>query len=67
MVSRIFILMSIVVGFSSLGQAQQAACTTLEVPVGVINVSGNVFRGLAAEDFIGRVQKKAVGCQSHYV
>ena len=64
MVSRIFILMSIVIGFSNLGQAQHAACTTLEVPVGVINVSGNVFRGLAAEDFIGRVQKKAVAVKA---
>jgi hypothetical protein len=64
MVPRILILLSIVVGFASLGRAQQAACTTLEVPVGVINMSGNVFRGLAAEDFIGRVQKKAVAVKA---
>ncbi len=60
MASRILTMLSAVLGLSSLGVAQQGACKTAEVPVGVISVSGDVFRGLAAEDFIGRVQKRTV-------
>lgn len=64
MTFRIFIMLSAVLGFSVLVRAQQSACRTVEVPVGVINASGNVYRGLAAEDFIGRAQKKAVTVKS---
>jgi len=44
--------------------AQQNVCTISDVPVAVISVSGDVFRGLAAEDFVGRTQKKPVGVKS---
>jgi hypothetical protein len=60
MASRIFTALSVVLGFAGMSFGQQAACKSVEVPVGVINVSGDVLRGLAAEDFIGRVQKKPV-------
>lgn len=60
MFSRILTALSLVCGLSSIGLAQQSACKVSDVPVGVISVSGKVFRGLAAEDFIGHVQKKPV-------
>lgn len=60
MSSRILTALTVVLGLSNLSPAQQAACKVVEVPVGVISVSGDVFRGLAAEDFVGRVQKKQV-------
>jgi hypothetical protein len=60
MFSRILTALSVVCALSSIGLAQQAACKASDVPVGVISVSGNVFRGLAAEDFIGRVQKRPI-------
>jgi hypothetical protein len=44
--------------------AQQSACKSSDVPVGVISVTGDVFRGLAAEDFVGRVQKKPVAVKA---
>lgn len=61
---RILTMLSAVLGLSSLCVAQQAACKAVEVPVGVISLSGDVFRGLAAEDFIGRMQKKPVTVKS---
>jgi hypothetical protein len=45
-------------------RAQQNACKAVEIPVGVFSATGDVFRGLAAEDFVGRVQKKPVGVKS---
>src|SRR5438270_3074071 len=60
MFSRILTALSLVCALSSSGLAQQPACKASDVPVGVISVSGNVFRGLAAEDFIGRVQKRPI-------
>jgi hypothetical protein len=64
MFSRLIAFFSILLGISGASLAQQAACKAVEVPVGVIGVTGEVFRGLAAEDFIGQVQKKAVGVKS---
>src|SRR5947209_2257239 len=46
---------AIVIGTSV---AQQGACKASEVPVSVISISGDVFRGLKAEDFVARMQKK---------
>jgi hypothetical protein len=60
MASRIFTALSVVLVLASMSFGQQAACKSVDVPVGVINVNGDVLRGLAAEDFIGRVQKKSV-------
>src|SRR6476620_208515 len=60
MTFRILPIVSVVLGLSSLSFSQQSACKTVEVPVGVISVSGDVFRGLAAEDFVGRLQKKPI-------
>src|SRR5205814_10254069 len=56
MVYRILTILSAILGLSSLGVAQQTACKAVEVPVGVISASGDIFRGLAAEDFVGRMQ-----------
>lgn len=64
MTSRVLTILSALVALSSLSFSQQAACKSVEVPVGVISVSGNVFRGLAAEDFIGHLQKKQVAVKA---
>jgi len=63
MVSRILTVFSVVFVLSSIGRAQQSACKA-DVPVGVISLSGTVFRGLAAEDFTGSVQKKPVAVKN---
>lgn len=60
MLSRVFLALSVILGLSTLGLGQQAACTGVEVPIGVISADGDIFRGLAAEDFVGHVQKKPV-------
>jgi len=60
MPSRILVALSLILGFSTMGLGQQAACKGVEVPIGVISASGDIFRGLAAEDFIGQLQKKPV-------
>jgi hypothetical protein len=64
MASRIFTALSVFLVLSSFSLAQQAACKTVEVPISVISMSGDIFRGLAAEDFIGRVQKKPVAIKA---
>src|SRR5215510_4875167 len=60
MASRILTVLIVFVALSIPSWAQQAACKAVEIPVGVISASGDVFRGLAAEDFVGRTQKKPV-------
>src|SRR5690349_16254536 len=60
MPSRILVALSLILGFSTMGLGQQGACNGVEVPIGVISASGDIFRGLAAEDFIGQLQKKRV-------
>jgi hypothetical protein len=60
MLFRILSALSFILGFSTLGLGQQTACKDVEVPIGVISASGDIFRGLAAEDFVGRLQKKPV-------
>jgi hypothetical protein len=62
MLTRFLTSISIVLGMSSVSIAQQAC--KVDVPVGVISVNGDSFRGLAAEDFSGRIQKKPVGLKS---
>src|SRR5579864_2580091 len=59
MVSRILTL-SMLMFFSSLSFAQQSTCKVADIPVGVISLNGDTFRGLAAEDFVGQIQKKPV-------
>jgi hypothetical protein len=54
----------VLVALSSPSFSQQTACKSVEIPVGVISVSGNVFRGLAPEDFIGHLQKKQVAVKA---
>ena len=60
MLSRILTALGIAFLLHGMGLAQQSACKASDVPVGVISISGNVFRGLAAEDFIGRIQKRPI-------
>jgi hypothetical protein len=60
MLPRIFSALSVVLVFSSLGAGQQSACKSSEIPINVISASGDIFRGLAAEDFVARLQKKPV-------
>lgn len=49
--SRISCLLVMLAGMSAAGVAQQS-CSSIEVPVGVINAGGESFRGLTAQDFI---------------
>ena len=60
MLTRILSALSVILGLSTLGLGQQTACKSVEIPIGVISVSGDIFRGLAAEDFVGHLQKKPV-------
>jgi hypothetical protein len=60
MASRILTALVVVLTLSMLCLGQQSSCKTGDVSVGVIGVNGDVFRGLAAEDFVGHVQKKPV-------
>jgi hypothetical protein len=60
MSSRILIALVVVLAISRLCLGQQSSCKTGDVSVGVIGVNGDVFRGLAAEDFVGHMQKKPV-------
>jgi len=60
MLSRVLSALSVILVFSTLGTGQQAACKSAEIPISVISASGDIFRGLAAEDFVGRMQKKPV-------
>jgi hypothetical protein len=60
MPSCIFAALSVILAFCSLGLGQQTACKGAEIPIGVISASGDIFRGLAAEDFLGQLQKKPV-------
>src|SRR5689334_2334484 len=64
MASRILSLASIMLGLSCFGFCQQSACKAVEIPVGVMSVSGDVFRGLAAEDFLGHTLKKPVAVKA---
>src|ERR1051325_108087 len=57
------LLIILLVATSGSGVGQQA-CKTIELPVGVISVTGDVFRGLAPEDFDAHIQKKPVGLKS---
>ncbi len=64
MFSRTLHALSVVVFLSSLGLGQESACKSADVAVGVIDVNGYIFRGLAAEDFVGRMQKKPVAVKA---
>ena len=64
MTSRIFVSASIFIMLSSYSFSQQAACKSSSVPVNVINNSGAVVRGIAAQDFAGFVQRKPVEIKS---
>jgi hypothetical protein len=64
MVPRILTVLIVLAGLSITTQAQQAACAAAEIPVGVISANGDAFRGLAAEDFVGRIQKKPVSVKA---
>jgi hypothetical protein len=57
---RNLLALCFVLGLMGAGVSQQTTCKTIDVPVGVISASGDAFRGLAAEDFVGRIQKRSV-------
>jgi hypothetical protein len=60
MMCRILTALSVVMVFSGFVLAQESACKAADIPVGVISLNGSAFRGLAAEDFVGYVQKRPV-------
>jgi hypothetical protein len=61
---RILSLLGLLLGWAQIGLAQQGGCQAVTFPVGVISVTGDVFRGLHAEDFAGRFQKKPLAVKS---
>src|SRR6478672_8240827 len=61
---RILTALNVVFVLSSLALGQESACKAAAVPVGVISPNGDVFRGLAAEDFVGHVQKRPVAVKN---
>jgi hypothetical protein len=64
MLNRLLISFGVLlINLSGIATAQQA-CKTVELPIGVISITGDVFRGLAAEDFDAHIQKKPVGLKS---
>src|SRR6478735_1721727 len=64
MVSRILTALSVVMFVPGLVFAQESVCKATDIPVGVISVNGSAFRGLAAEDFVGHVQKRPVAVKN---
>jgi hypothetical protein len=64
MFSRFFLFIAVFMGWAQTGAAQQGACKSVEVPVGVISITGDSFRGLHAEDFSGHTQKKPLNVKS---
>ncbi len=64
MPTRTFLLLCLFVALPGVVFCQQSACKAVELPVGVISASGDVFRGLAAEDFVGHTQKKPVSVKA---
>jgi hypothetical protein len=64
MFARRFIFSAIFLFISSCLATAQQACKSVEMPVGVISMTGDVFRGLAAEDFVAQIQKKSVTVKS---
>jgi hypothetical protein len=64
MVSRSLAALIVMLGICTTSRAQQGGCKVVELPVGVIAANGDVFRGLAAEDFVGRIQKKSVAVKA---
>lgn len=61
MLSRFLSALTVILAFPALVLGQQGGvCKAVEIPMSVINSTGDVFRGLAAEDFVGRLQKRPV-------
>jgi hypothetical protein len=54
----------ILVSMFQVAAAQQDACKAFEIPVGVINLGGESFRGLAPQDFLAHAQKGSVAVKS---
>src|SRR5579864_2320013 len=64
MASRILTILSILATLSSVSVSQQTACRSTEIRVGVISANVDFFLGLAAEDFVGHLQKKPVSIKT---
>jgi len=60
MAYRILTALGMLMFFFRTVPAQESACKATDIPVGVISLNGDTFRGLAAEDFVGQIQKKPV-------
>lgn len=63
MLNRLFALLTIFVVPACNLLAQQT-CKPVDIPVGVMSVKADPFRGLAAEDFIAQLQRKQVSLKS---
>lgn len=64
MTSRILVCVCIFITLPSCSFSQQAVCKSSSVPVSVINNNGVLVRGIAAQDFVGSVQRKSVEIKS---
>ena len=63
MLNRLFALLTVFVA-SACNLVAQQTCKSIEVPVGVISMTGESFRGLAAEDFVSQLHSKPVELKS---
>jgi hypothetical protein len=64
MLRRTLACFFLIMGMLVAASAQQDACKALEIPVGVVNLNGEEFRGLAPQDFMARLQKGPVSVKS---
>ena len=64
MLRRTLVFITMISGTFSLAAAQQDACKSVEIPVGVVNFSGESFRGLAPQDFLAHAQKGSIAVKS---
>lgn len=55
---------AIVAMLSSIGFAQADKCKSTEVPVGIVNASGEPFHGLSSADFFGRAGKASLSVKN---
>jgi hypothetical protein len=63
MFNRLFALLAVFLPLASNLVAQQT-CKPVDIPVSVMSVKGDTFRGLAPEDFVAQLQHKPVALKS---
>lgn len=64
MVLRLLSSALILISFVSLGFAQSEGCKSVEIPVGIVNASGESYRGLSSADFSGHAGRVVLTLKS---